>query len=82
MQQWICSMGAGQLTKTTAIKKHYRGLGRAVGRSQIQADLQGFDIFIIGDVPRMAPARFWLSRTAIRWHLFLFIVRFHICLVS
>jgi hypothetical protein len=32
-------MGAGELTKTTAIKKHYRGLGRAVGRSQIQADL-------------------------------------------
>ncbi len=33
------TMGASQLAKTTAIKKHYRGLGRAVGRSQIQADL-------------------------------------------
>ncbi len=56
-------MGADELTKTTAIKKHYRGLGRAVGRSQIQAD---FDIVIIPDTPRMAQALFRLSRMAIR----------------
>ncbi len=32
-------MGASQLAKTTAIKKHYRGLGLAVSLSQIQAHL-------------------------------------------
>jgi hypothetical protein len=32
-------MGASQLGKTTASVSNYRGLGRAVGRSQIQADL-------------------------------------------
>jgi hypothetical protein len=42
--QWNYIMGAGQLAKTTAIKKHYRGLGRAVGRSQIQGDLKGYEI--------------------------------------
>ncbi len=29
------TMGAGELTKTTAIKNNYRGLGRAVGRSDL-----------------------------------------------
>jgi hypothetical protein len=31
------NMGASQLRRTTAIKNNYRGLGRAVGRSQIQS---------------------------------------------
>jgi hypothetical protein len=43
-------MGASQLSKTTAIKKHYRGLGRAVSLSQIQAHLyfQKAAICIVG----------------------------------
>jgi hypothetical protein len=74
MQQ---TMGASQLRKTTAIKNNYRGLGRAVGRSQIQSRFALRKSFRISKKERLQwrrhgfgfPVR--LFRCNIRRHLFL-----------